>query len=67
LFLWKSNEEVDSKRLAEELADVLSYCLLLANKHGLDVTTIIEDKIKINSLKYPIDKAKGSAKKYSDL
>jgi len=67
LFLWKSNEEVDSKRLAEELADVLSYCLLLANKHGLDVTTIIENKIKINSLKYPIDKAKGSAKKYSDL
>ena len=67
LFLWKSNEEVNPTRLAEELADVLSYCLLLANKHNLDVTKIIEDKIKTNSLKYPVEKAKGSAKKYSDL
>jgi len=67
LFLWKSNEEVDPARLAEELADVFSYCLLLANKHHLDVIKIIEDKIKTNSLKYPIEKAKGSAKKYLDL
>jgi NTP pyrophosphatase (non-canonical NTP hydrolase) len=54
---------VDRSRLAEELADVLSYCLLLANKHGLDIETIIEEKIKTNSLKYPVDKAKGSAKR----
>jgi NTP pyrophosphatase (non-canonical NTP hydrolase) len=67
LFLWKGNEEADSDRLKEELADVFMYALLLADKHGFDVRQIIEDKIKINNQKYPVDKAKGTAKKYNDL
>ncbi|GAA4444847.1 nucleotide pyrophosphohydrolase [Pontibacter saemangeumensis] len=67
LFLWKGNEEVDRDRLKAELADVLSYCLLLAEKHGLDVAEIIKEKIEANNSKYPISKAKGSAKKYTDL
>lgn len=67
LFLWKGNEEADSDRLKEELADVFMYALLLADKHDFDVRQIIEDKIKINNQKYPVDKAKGTAKKYSDL
>ncbi|WP_367913249.1 nucleotide pyrophosphohydrolase [Leadbetterella sp. DM7] len=67
IFLWKSNEEFNTDKLKEELADVLMYALLLANKHNLDVSQIIRDKIKRNSEKYPVDKAKGTAKKYDEL
>lgn len=67
LFLWKKAEEVDVDRLKEELADVLAYALLLAHKHQLDIRTIVLDKIQLNAQKYPIDKARGSARKYTDL
>ena len=70
LFLWKdvaASEEVDKDRIKEELADVLAYAFLLAEKHGLDIKQIILDKIKRNGDKYPVEKAKGSAKKYTDL
>ena len=70
LFLWKSSEDsdnVDINRLREELADVFSFALLLAEKHDIDPIEIIEEKIKINALKYPIDKSKGTAKKYNEL
>lgn len=67
LFLWKGNEEVNIDKLKEELADVLMYALLLAEKHQLDIPQIIEDKIVLNNAKYPVDKAKGTAKKYNEL
>jgi len=67
LFLWKSNEDADPSKLKEELADVLMYALLLADKHDLDIAAIIEEKIRKNGEKYPVDKAKGSAKKYNEL
>lgn len=70
LFLWKKGDEVEDikiDRLKEELADILSYSFLLAEKHNLDVFEIILDKIKRNSEKYPIEKAKGTAKKYNEL
>lgn len=67
LFLWKGNEEADPERLKEELADILMYGLLLADKHNLDIFEIIESKIKKNDEKYPVEKAKGSAKKYNEL
>lgn len=70
LFLWKTakdSENVDIHRLCEELADVFSFALLLADKHGIDPIEIIEEKIKINAKKYPIDKSKGTAKKYNEL
>lgn len=67
IFLWKKNEEFNADKLKEELADVLMYALLLANKHNLDVSQIIREKIKRNSEKYPVDKAKGTAKKYDEL
>lgn len=67
IFLWKKNEEFNEDKLKEELADILMYTLLLANKHKLDVSQIILDKIKRNSEKYPVDKAKGTAKKYDEL
>ena len=45
----------------------MMYALLLAHKHNLDITQIIENKIKRNNEKYPVEKAKGTAKKYNEL
>ena len=67
LFLWKTEDGANISRVKEELADILIYSLLLANKYNLDVQTIIESKLKKNSEKYPVDKARGSAKKYNEL
>lgn len=67
LFLWKDNEDIKKEKLEEELADVMSFCLLLAEKHELDIVNIIDKKINENAMKYPVEKAKGTAKKYTDL
>jgi NTP pyrophosphatase (non-canonical NTP hydrolase) len=68
LFLWSKNpEEFDREKLKEELADVLAYAFLLAEKHNLDIKRIMLDKIEKNALKYPVEKAKGTSKKYTDL
>jgi len=70
LFLWKTikeSEEVNKDKIKEELADVLAYSFLLANRHGFNIKEIVLDKIKRNGEKYPVDKAKGSAKKYNEL
>jgi len=70
LFLWKTTEEselVELNRLKEELADVFAFSLLLAGKHGLDVKEIVLEKILKNNEKYPVEKSKGTAKKYNEL
>lgn len=67
LFLWKKPEEADKTKVKEELADVFSFAFLLAEKYGFDVKEIVLDKIKQNGEKYPVDKAKGSARKYDEL
>lgn len=70
LFLWKTikeSEEVDKDKIKEELADILAYSFLLANRHGFNIKEIVLDKIKRNGEKYPVDKAKGTAKKYNEL
>ncbi len=67
LFLWKGNEECDQAKIKEELADVLMYALLLADKHQLDINQIILDKLELNNQKYPVEKAKGTATKYDKL
>lgn len=67
LFLWKENEDVDKQKLKEELADIFSFSILLANKHKLNIKDIIMDKIKQNSKKYPVKKAKGKSTKYTEL
>ena len=66
-FLWKPHEAADKEKVKEELADVLAYSLLLAEKYGFDVKEILLDKIKKNGEKYPVNKAKGTAKKYNEL
>jgi NTP pyrophosphatase (non-canonical NTP hydrolase) len=70
LFLWKTTEEAelaDQNKLKEELADVLAFSFLLAGKHGFDVKEIVLEKIKKNGEKYPVEKSKGTAKKYNEL
>ncbi|KAF2281070.1 uncharacterized protein EI97DRAFT_472267 [Westerdykella ornata] len=58
-FQWSA--ESDPKRVREELADVLTYCLLLANRIGVDPDQIVLDKLEVTRKKYPVDKARGSS------
>ncbi len=70
LFLWKSVEQSDKveiDRIKEELADILSFSFLLAEKHGLNPFDIVSEKIKRNGEKYPVAKAKGKSDKYNQL
>ncbi len=67
LFLWKDAADVSVEKLKGELADVLSFSFLLAHKLKLDVGEIVMAKIKENDEKYPVEKAKGNATKYTDL
>jgi NTP pyrophosphatase (non-canonical NTP hydrolase) len=70
LFLWKKDdqaEQVDQDKLREELADVFAYAIMLAGRHGLDVSEIVKDKIAKNAKKYPVEKSKGNSAKYDDL
>ena len=66
-FLWKTPEEAKVEKVKEELADVINYSLLLASKYDLDIYQIVMDKLRRNAEKYPVEKAKGSAKKYNEL
>ena len=67
VFLWKAPEQANIESIKEELADVLTFALLLSEKYGLDVKQIVLEKLEKNALKYPVDKSKGSAKKYTEL
>ena len=66
-FLWKKAEDAKPEKVREELADVLIYALLLARKYNFDIPTIVKEKLAANAVKYPVEKAKGSAKKYNEL
>jgi NTP pyrophosphatase (non-canonical NTP hydrolase) len=67
LFLWKNAGEENKEKVKEELADIFAFALLLADKYGFDVETIVKEKVKANAEKYPVEKAKGTAKKYNEL
>lgn len=67
LFLWKNAKDANTEKVKEELADIFAFAFLLANKYGFDVKKIVLEKIKSNGDKYPVDKAKGIAKKYNEL
>lgn len=66
-FLWKKAGDADEEKVKEELADILAYAFLLAEKYNFDVKEMVLDKILKNGEKYPIAKAKGTAKKYNEL
>ncbi|MBU2582226.1 MAG: nucleotide pyrophosphohydrolase [Alphaproteobacteria bacterium] len=72
---WKTDEQFEAEvatdkgkaRLAEECADVLLYLLLISERAGIDLADAARSKIDQNEAKYPIEKSKGSATKYTDL
>ena len=66
-FLWKSSEQADVGKVKEELADVFAFAFLLAEKYDLDVKQIVLEKMEQNAQKYPVEKARGIAKKYTEL
>lgn len=70
VFQWSgadvSNEGKQDK-IKEELADVVNYCVLMADACELDLDEIVQEKIKINERKYPVEKAKGRSDKYDKL
>lgn len=59
--------EFDPGRVQDELADVLTYCLLLADKLGVDPEQIVLQKLAVTREKYPVDKARGRSTKYDAL
>ena len=72
-FQWLSEEQSrhltaeQSQAVGQELADVLLYLIRLADKLNIDLAAAASDKILRNSAKYPVEKARGSSKKYTDL
>jgi NTP pyrophosphatase (non-canonical NTP hydrolase) len=67
LFLWKKAKDANTEKVKEELADIFSFAFLLAEKYGFDVKEIVLNKIKTNGEKYPVEKSKGTSKKYDEL
>lgn len=70
IFLWKKEKEsfkADKSRVADEIADVMIYSILMMDTFNLDLFEIINNKISKNAIKYPISKSKGLSKKYTEL
>lgn len=72
-FLWKTPQEVDAcaankkEEIRDEIADIATYLFELADNLDIDLIAAMEQKLKKNAKKYPVHKAKGSNKKYTEL
>ena len=64
-FQWNSN--FDKKEVCKELADIVNYSILLADKLGVRLEDIVMEKLEENRRKYPVEKAKGKSTKYTKL
>ena len=64
-FQWSNHAATE--KVIEELADVFTYCLLLADKLGVDPNEIVRQKLEITRSKYPVDKSRGRSEKYDQL
>lgn len=64
-FQW--NRDFDREKVLDELADVMTYGVLMADKLGVEINDIILRKLEKSEKKYPVDKAKGNSKKYTEL
>ena len=64
-FQWNNN--YDKEKVCEELADVVNYCIVMAYQLQVDLEKIVLDKLEKNRQKYPVEKAKGTSKKYNEL
>jgi NTP pyrophosphatase (non-canonical NTP hydrolase) len=70
LFQWTKDNQLQKgkeKELAEELADVYYWVLMLSDKYGIDINKSLDKKMLKNEKKYPVSKAKNSSKKYTEL
>jgi NTP pyrophosphatase (non-canonical NTP hydrolase) len=67
LFLWKNADEADKDKIKKELADIFAFAFFLASNYELDVKQIILDKLEESEKKYPVEKSRGTAKKYTEL
>jgi len=75
LFLWKKDEQVEEtmndpitrQKVQEELADILSFLLSFSDVQNIDLEKALLAKLKVNEKKYPVEKAKGTARKYNEL
>ncbi|MBC5765125.1 nucleotide pyrophosphohydrolase [Ramlibacter albus] len=73
IFQWKNGVEVEAvaserkKEIADELADVVYWALLIAHDQGIDLAKAMRDKMAENEQRYPADKARGTSKKYTEL
>ena len=70
IFQWSAEDiwcEEKKEKIREELADVLNYCILMADACRLDMDEIIREKVRKNAEKYPVEKAYGSKEKYMEL
>ena len=63
-FQW--SKEFNKEKVVDELADILIYCVLMADSLEVEVDEIIKDKIIKNNERYPVEKAKGNSKKYTE-
>ena len=66
-FLWKAPEEARVEKVREELADVFTFAIQMADKYGFDIKEMVMEKLRRNAEKYPVEKSRGSAKKYDEL
>ena len=64
-FQW--GKEYDVGEVDDELADVLNYCILMADALDLDIKEIVLNKMKKNAIKYPVSKSRGRSKKYTEF
>ena len=70
VFQWSGAETSSNNKIEEikeELADVVNYCVLMADACGLDLDEIVQTKIEKNNEKYPVEKSKGKSDKYDKL
>ena len=72
-FIWASDEQVQEivrsrhAEITEEIADIAILLTYLAHDLSIDIDAAVKNKIQANAMKYPVEKARGSNKKYSDL
>jgi dCTP diphosphatase len=72
-FLWKTTDQSRNltneqlKNVKEELADIFIFLTYICEEYNIDLLTEVEKKIAMNAAKYPVEKSKGSSKKYTDL
>lgn len=70
VFQWSADDlvcEGKTEKIKEELADVINYCILMADACGLDLDEIVQAKVRRNSEKYPVELAFGNKAKYTEL